>query len=316
MSRRRQAPRDLDRLYMTSSAYKEHLSIRSSAPATVFGNTSERHSTDVRSSGTNYEVITKQRHQIYTNAKELQKQNMRQQRLKSLSRYSMVMNKGKFAVINQSRAQCNWTYTEATCSWKHPAGVSAVKSQPYAADDKAWVLDTEKQQMGYPKRRCILVIKCFSLYLNCKSRLNAQMDWESSQNIILKVQVSGKINFWKATLLQKVGGKTSRVQIRIYPRNNLQTPNWKYKCSKARNRKNIFFSLLPRTHNWKTYNLTQAALARTRPSLIEDSGTSPKNSQKNLSLFKVCAITFRREVPKRHSILPLRPNDLKPSAKA
>ena len=107
MSRRRQAPRDLDRLYMTSSAYKEHQLIRSSAPATAFGNTTERNSTDLRSSGTNYEVIAKQRHQIYTNAKELQKQNMRQQRLKSLSRYSMVMNKGKFAVINQSRAQCN-----------------------------------------------------------------------------------------------------------------------------------------------------------------------------------------------------------------
>jgi len=107
MSRRRQAPSHLDRLYMTSSAYKEHQLIRSSAPATVFGNTTERHSTDIRSSGPNYKAIAKQRYQIYSNAKELQKQNMRQHRLNSLVRYSMVINKCKFAAINQSRARYN-----------------------------------------------------------------------------------------------------------------------------------------------------------------------------------------------------------------
>jgi hypothetical protein len=62
MSRRRKAPRDLDRLYMTSSAYKEHRLMRSSVPEAALGNITERNSTELRSSGHNYEAIAKQRH--------------------------------------------------------------------------------------------------------------------------------------------------------------------------------------------------------------------------------------------------------------
>jgi hypothetical protein len=80
---------------MTSSDYKEHRLMRNSAPENILGNTTERTTSEIRRSGHNYEAISKQRHEIYNNAKELQKQNMRQQRLKSLARYSMVMNKGK-----------------------------------------------------------------------------------------------------------------------------------------------------------------------------------------------------------------------------
>jgi hypothetical protein len=57
MSKRRRAPKDLDRLYMTSSAYKEHRLMRNSAPENIIGSTTERNNTDLR--GHNYEAIAK-----------------------------------------------------------------------------------------------------------------------------------------------------------------------------------------------------------------------------------------------------------------
>ncbi len=108
MSRRRKAPRDLDRLYLTSSAYKEQRMLRGSVQdkMNISESVNQRlMNTEVRKSmpesgSVNYELISRKRNEIYTEAKQLQKQNLKQQRLKAQARYSMVMKNGKLNPIN------------------------------------------------------------------------------------------------------------------------------------------------------------------------------------------------------------------------
>jgi len=81
MSQRRKAPKDLDRLYMTSAAYKQQQTNRSSLQDTKLAfedpsqaglNTEMRKSMpDKNSVRKSFEQKLRRRHEIYTDAKEL-----------------------------------------------------------------------------------------------------------------------------------------------------------------------------------------------------------------------------------------------------
>lgn len=79
MGRRRRAPKDLDRLYMTSSDYRQSRVMSISAPdASIFHNLTGQNITERTQTGNDYRAKIKHRQDIFESAKELQKHNMDQ----------------------------------------------------------------------------------------------------------------------------------------------------------------------------------------------------------------------------------------------